>query len=293
MKPSPTPNELLDWYDRCRRDLPWREPGVTAWQILVSEFMLQQTPVSRVLPIWCDWVQRWPTASATAAASAGDVVRAWGKLGYPRRAKRLHECATVIARDHGGVVPNDVDILLTLPGVGSYTARAVACFAYHQPVPVVDTNVRRVVARVVHGRADAAAASTVRDHADVSALLPKDSTAHVFSAALMELGATVCTARSPKCGLCPLSACRWRQAGFPPAEGPARKPQGYAGTDRQVRGRLMDVLRGNDLPVTRDQLDVVWLRDTVQRDRALESLLADGLVAMTSDGRFALAGEEA
>jgi A/G-specific adenine glycosylase len=124
-------------------------------------------------------------------------------------------------------------------------------------------------------------------------LLPEDSTAHVFSAALMELGATVCTARSPKCGLCPLSACRWREAGFPPAEGPARKPQGYAGTDRQVRGRLMDVLRGNDLPVTRDQLDVVWLRDTVQRDRALESLLADGLVAMTSDGRFALAGEEA
>jgi A/G-specific adenine glycosylase len=292
MKPSPTPSELLGWYDRCGRDLPWREPGVTAWQILVSEFMLQQTPVSRVLPIWRDWVARWPTASATASASAADVVRAWGKLGYPRRAKRLHECASVIARDHADVVPDDVDVLLTLPGVGSYTARAVACFAYQQRVPVVDTNVRRVVARVMHGRADAAAASAVRDQADVSALLPNDSSAHRFSAALMELGATVCTARAPRCGLCPLSVCRWREAGFPPAQGPARRPQTYAGTDRQVRGRLLDVLRDNELPVTRAQLDVAWLTDTEQRDRALNSLLADGLVTQTTDGRFALAGEE-
>ncbi len=264
---------------------------MTAWQILVSEFMLQQTPVSRVLPIWSDWVVRWPTASATAAASPADVVRAWGKLGYPRRAKRLHECATVIARDHADVVPDDVDTLLTLPGVGSYTARAVACFAYHQPVPVVDTNVRRVVARVVHGRADAAAASTVRDHCDVSALLPNDSSAHRFSAALMELGAIVCTARAPRCGLCPLSACQWRQADYPPAQGPVRRPQTYAGTDRQVRGRLLDVLRANEFPVTRAELDVAWLTDTEQRDRALNSLLADGLVTQTTDGRFALVGE--
>jgi A/G-specific adenine glycosylase len=286
------PAELLDWYDRSRRDLPWREPGVTPWQILVSEFMLQQTPVARVLPIWCEWVVRWPTASATAAASAADVVRAWGKLGYPRRAKRLHECATVIARDHADVVPDDVDTLLTLPGVGSYTAHAVACFAYRQPVPVVDTNVRRVVARVVHGRADAAASSTVRDQAGVSALLPNDSSAHRFSAALMELGATVCTARSPRCGLCPLSVCRWRQNGYPPAQGPARRPQAYAGTDRQVRGRLLDVLRASDFPVSRAELDVAWLTDTEQRDRALNSLLADGLVTQTTDGRFALVGEE-
>src|SRR5271156_1599636 len=291
MKLSPTPSELLDWYDRCRRDLPWRDPGVTPWQILVSEFMLQQTPVSRVLPIWRDWVERWPTASATAAASAADVVRAWGKLGYPRRAKRLHECATVIARDHADVVPDDVDILLTLPGVGSYTARAIACFAYQQPVPVVDTNVRRVVARAVHGRADAAAASAVRDHADVSALLPNDSSAHRFSAALMELGATICTARPPRCGLCPLGACAWRSAGYPPATGVARKAQRYAGTDRQVRGRLLDVLRGADSPVSRAQLDLAWRTDTAQRDRALGSLLADGLVEQTADGRFALAGE--
>jgi A/G-specific adenine glycosylase len=289
---SPTPGELLDWYDRSRRDLPWRDPGVTPWQILVSEFMLQQTPVSRVLPIWRDWVARWPTPSATAAASAADVVRAWGKLGYPRRAKRLHECATVIARDYQDVVPDDVEILLTLPGIGSYTARAVACFAYQQPVPVVDTNVRRVVARVVHGRADAGPASTARDHADVSALLPDDGAAHRFSAALMELGATVCTARAPRCGLCPVSRCAWRASGYPPAQGPARRPQAYAGTDRQVRGRLLDVLRDNDFPVTRAELDVAWLTDAEQRERALNSLLADGLVTQTVDGRFALAGEQ-
>jgi A/G-specific adenine glycosylase len=286
-----SPNELVDWYDRSRRDLPWRAPDVTAWQILVSEFMLQQTPVARVLPIWPDWVRRWPTPSATAAASAADVLRAWGKLGYPRRAKRLHECATVIARDHDDVVPDDVDVLMTLPGVGSYTARAIACFAYRRPVPVVDTNVRRVVARAVHGLPDAGAPSAARDHADVSALLPDDERAPRFSIALMELGAIVCTARAPRCGLCPLDQCAWRGAGCPPAQGPSRRGQTYAGTDRQVRGRLLDVLRANDSPVTRAELDVAWLTDPAQRDRALDSLLADGLVTRTVDGRFALLGE--
>ncbi|MGZ4525687.1 MAG: A/G-specific adenine glycosylase [Mycobacterium sp.] len=290
-RPSISAAELLGWYERSRRDLPWREPGVSAWQVLVSEFMLQQTPVPRVLPIWSDWVRRWPTPSATAAASAADVLRAWGKLGYPRRAKRLHECANVIARDHDDVVPDDVDTLLTLPGIGSYTARAIACFAYRQPVPVVDTNVRRVVARAVRGLADAGWAAAARDMADVSALLPTDDTAPQFSVALMELGATVCTARTPRCGLCPLARCAWRDAGYSPAQGPARRVQTYAGTDRQVRGRLLDVLRGNDSPVTRAELDVAWCTDTVQRDRALDSLLADGLVTRTVDGRFALLGE--
>lgn len=214
---------LLAWYQRSHRDLPWREPGVSPWQILVSEFMLQQTPAARVLAIWPDWVRRWPTPSATATASTADVLRAWGKLGYPRRAKRLHECATVIARDHNDVVPDDIEILVTLPGVGSYTARAVACFAYRQRVPVVDTNVRRVVARAVHGRADAGAPSVPRDHADVLALLPHRETAPEFSVALMELGATVCTARTPRCGLCPLDWCAWRHAGYPPSDGPPRR----------------------------------------------------------------------
>src|SRR5215218_4360014 len=283
--------ELLQWYEREQRDLPWRRPGVTPWQILVSEFMLQQTPVARVEPIWLDWVARWPTPSATAAASAADVLRAWGKLGYPRRAKRLHECAIAIAEEHGDEVPSDVATLLSLPGIGAYTARAIACFAYRQRVPVVDTNVRRVMARAVHGRAHAAASSSPRDLADVEALLPNGAAAPEFSVALMELGATVCTARSPRCGVCPLSVCTWRSAGFPAATGPARRVQKYAGTDRQVRGRLLEVLRDNNSPVGRAELDVAWLADTAQRDRALDSLLVDGLVEQTADGRFALAGE--
>jgi len=281
---------LLDWYQREQRDLPWRRPGVAPWQILVSEFMLQQTPVARVEPIWRDWVARWPTPSATAAASPADVLRAWGKLGYPRRAKRLHECATAIATEHGDVVPDDVETLLLLPGIGAYTARAVACFAYGKRVPVVDTNVRRVVARAVHGRADAAA-SSVRDLDDVEALLPNDADAPRFSVALMELGATVCTARAPRCGLCPLDVCAWRSSGYPAGTTAARRVQKYAGTDRQVRGRLLDVLRGTASPVTRAQLDVAWLTDTAQRDRALDTLLVDGLVELRADGRFALAGE--
>ena len=283
--------ELIEWFDEARRDLPWRAPGVSAWQILVSEFMLQQTPVARVAPIWVEWVTRWPTPSVTAAAGAAELLRAWGKLGYPRRAKRLHECATVIAAEHGDVVPDDVETLLTLPGVGEYTARAVACFAYGKRVPVVDINVRRVVARALHGRADAGSPSAVRDHADVAALRPEGPVAAVFSAALMELGATVCTARTPKCGVCPLTACAWRSAGYPPGEGPRKPAQTYAGTDRQVRGRLLDVLRAGTGPVQRAELDVVWLTDTAQRDRALDSLLIDGLVEQTADGRFALAGE--
>lgn len=285
------PDELVGWYQRSGRDLPWRDPTVSAWQILVSEFMLQQTPVARVLPVWTAWVARWPTASATAAAGPAEVLRAWGKLGYPRRAKRLHECAVLIAGAHGDVVPADVETLLRLPGVGSYTARAVACFAYRQRVPVVDTNVRRVVARAVHGVADAAAPSAGRDHADVSALLPDDATAAQFSAALMELGAMVCTARNPRCQQCPLSGCAWRERGYPPSTTPPRPAQRYAGTDRQVRGRLLDVLRANDSPVGRTELDVAWPADDDQRTRALASLLADGLVEQTRDGRFALPGE--
>lgn len=282
---------LIEWYAQAKRQLPWRAPGVSAWQIMVSEFMLQQTPVARVAPIWVEWVARWPTPSATAAAGAADVLRAWGKLGYPRRAKRLHECAVAIAVEHDDVVPDDVDTLLGLPGVGAYTARAVACFAYGKRVPVVDTNVRRVVARALGGQADAGNPSTVRDHAAVAALLPNDALAAEFSAALMELGATVCTARSPKCGICPLAICAWRDAGYPTGDGPSRPTQRYAGTDRQVRGKLLDVLRASLAPVRRAQLDVVWLTDTAQRDRALDSLLVDGLVEQTADGRFALAGE--
>lgn len=283
---------LVSWYRSEARDLPWRRSGVSGWQILMSEVMLQQTPVARVAPIWIDWVQRWPVPSAMAASSRADVLRAWGKLGYPRRAARLHECAAVLAESHGDRTPSDVETLLTLPGVGSYTARAVACFAYGQRVPVVDTNVRRVVARAVHGLALPGNPSTTRDLADVEALLPDDvDTAATFSAALMELGAVTCTARNPACSRCPLPSCAWVDAGRPAYDGPARKTQKFAGTDRQVRGKLMDVLRGSDGPVPKAALDLAWTTDAGQRERALDSLLVDGLVEQTATGAFALAGE--
>lgn len=283
---------LVDWYAAHARDLPWRRPGTTAWGVLVSEIMLQQTPVARVEPAWLDWMARWPRPSDLAAASPADVLRAWGKLGYPRRAMRLREAAAVIAEAHGDVVPSDVDTLLALPGIGAYTARAVAAFAYGRRCPVVDTNVRRVVARAVHGAGDAGPASTTRDLADVDALLPAgDQAAATVSIALMELGALVCTARSPRCADCPVFAgCAWQRAGRPVYAGPAKPVQRYAGTDRHVRGRLLDVLRDTPEPVVKARLDAVWA-DAGQRDRCLDSLLVDGLVEQRADGRFALPGD--
>jgi A/G-specific adenine glycosylase len=281
---------LLAWFDAHARDLPWREPGTTPWGVLVSEVMLQQTPVHRVTERWTEWMTRWPTPSSLAAETPGAAVRAWGKLGYPRRALRLHAAATIIAAQHDDVVPADVDMLLALPGVGAYTARAVAAFGYGHRVPVVDTNVRRVVARAVRGMADSEAPSTSRDLSDADDILPEAQAAR-FAAALMELGAVVCTARRPRCTDCPVSGeCAWVRAGRPTATAPGRPAQRFAGTDRQVRGLLLDVLRAAADPVARARLDVVWL-DAPQRDRCLDSLLLDGLVEQTLDGRFALPGE--
>ncbi|HEY4024175.1 MAG TPA: helix-hairpin-helix domain-containing protein, partial [Pseudonocardiaceae bacterium] len=260
--------------------------------VLVSEIMLQQTPVARVEPIWHDWLHRWPKPSALAAASQAEVLRAWGKLGYPRRALRLHAAATAIADDHNDLVPSDVDTLLALPGIGAYTARAVAAFGYRQRAAVVDTNVRRVVARAVHGAGDAGPASTTRDLADTEALLPTEpERAAVFSAGLMELGQVICTARTPRCADCPIFGdCAWQRAGRPAYAGPAKPVQKFAGTDRQVRGKLLDVLRGASGPVTRAELDAVW-DDAGQRDRCLDSLLVDGLLEQTEAGLFSLPGE--
>lgn len=280
---------VLEWYARAARDLPWRAPGVAPWAVLVSEVMLQQTPVARVLPAYDAWLQRWPTPSALAAEPAGEAVRMWGRLGYPRRALRLHESARAVVERFGGEVPADLDDLLSLPGIGAYTARAVAAFAFGQRQAVVDTNVRRVVARAVDGQGASGPPSAARDLAAVQALLPAaPAVAARFSVALMELGALVCTARTPRCGSCPLAGrCAWRLAGSPAYDGPAVRPQRFAGTDRQVRGLLMSVLRAADGPVPRPALDVVWA-DPVQRERALDGLVADGLVDPLPDGRFAL-----
>jgi A/G-specific adenine glycosylase len=280
---------LLGWYARSARDLPWRAPGIGAWPVLVSEAMLQQTPVRRVLPAWTCWLERWPTPAALAADSPGEAVRLWGKLGYPRRALRLHACAVELVAHFGGEVPADVEALLTLPGIGAYTARAVAAFAYGQRQPVVDTNVRRVVARAVCGQGEAGPPSTARDLAGVTELLPADPPRAVrLSVALMEFGALVCTARAPDCARCPIAdRCTWQRLGAPPYTGPRVPPQRFAGTDRQVRGLLLDVLRGSPVPVAGPALDLAWPH-RVQRDRALDGLVADGLVDPLPDGRYAL-----
>ena len=278
---------LIDWYARSARDLPWRRPGTTPYQVLVSEVMLQQTPVARVIAPYEAWLERWPTARALASAPSGEAVRMWGRLGYPRRALRLHAACVDVVDRYDGELPTTVPELLSLPGVGDYTARAVAAFALRQRHPVVDTNVRRVVARLVEGVADAAV--TKKDLATVEALLPSDpEEAAVLSIALMELGAVVCTARSPRCGGCPVSVdCAWLAAGSPPLDAPVKRPQGYAGTDRQVRGRLMAVLREATEPVPQAALDAVW-DEPVQRARALAGLLKDGLVTDLGNATFTL-----
>ncbi|HMA47081.1 MAG TPA: A/G-specific adenine glycosylase, partial [Frankiaceae bacterium] len=256
---------LLAWYAGAARDLPWRRPDAGPWAVLVSEVMLQQTPVSRVLPAYEAWLARWPTPRSLAVDRPGEVVRMWGRLGYPRRALRLHEAARAVVERHAGQIPADLDSLRALPGVGEYTARAVAAFAFRARHPVVDTNVRRVVARVVEGQGDAGPV-TRGDLALVESLLPADpATAARASAAFMELGALVCTARSPRCTTCPLRVvCAWRRAGGPPYRGPSRRPQPFAGTDRQVRGRLLGVLRESPGPVPAELLEQVW-DEPVQR----------------------------
>lgn len=275
-----------DWFVAHRRDLPWRREGFGAWGILVSEIMLQQTPVVRVVPRLEQWLERWPTPADLAVAPPAEAVRAWDRLGYPRRALNLHAAAVAITDRHGGVVPSSVDDLLALPGIGDYTARAVAAFAYGERHPVVDTNVRRVIARAVLGQAVAGPPSTRRDLADMEALLPESlPDARLFNAGMMELGALVCTARAPRCDECPLaSACAWRAAGYPEYDGPrAAVQKKFEGSDRQVRGLIMAELRASDIPVTATEISTVW-PDATQRDRALAGLLADGLVVAVDGG---------
>ncbi|MDQ3716539.1 MAG: A/G-specific adenine glycosylase [Actinomycetota bacterium] len=286
------PQLILDWYAAAARDLPWRHSGVSAWAVMVSEVMLQQTPVARVLPMWAEWMARWPNPSALADDSPAEAVRAWGKLGYPRRALRLHAAAQQMVTRFAGNVPSAVGDLESLPGIGAYTARAVAAFAFGARTPVVDTNVARVLARAVHGRAQAGASVAAADRASMELLLPAEpARAAVFSVAVMELGALVCTATAPDCPACPIRRdCAWQLAGAPAYAGPRRRAQRFEGTDRQVRGRLLDVLRATSEPVGIGALDLAWA-DRTQRYRALVSLLLDGLVGQLADGRFVLAGE--
>ena len=280
---------VLDWYADHARDLPWRGPGATPWAVMVSEFMLQQTPVARVLPVFETWMDRWPAPAALAAAPSGGAVRAWGRLGYPRRALRLHAAATAIVERNDGAVPATYDELIALPGVGDYTASAIASFAFGARHAVLDTNVRRVLARAVGG-VEFPAASVTRPERDRAESLVHDTDPATWAVAVMELGALVCTSANPACAACPISgACAWNLAGRPAYDGPPRRGQTWAGTDRQVRGRLLAVLREAQGTVSRARLDAQWA-DAVQRDRALQSLLDDGLVVLTPGGRYSLPG---
>ena len=280
---------ILAWYDEHARDLPWRSESATPWSVMVSEFMLQQTPVARVLPVHEAWLQRWPTPADLAAEPAGEAVRAWGRLGYPRRALRLHAAATIIVERHGGEVPASYDHLRELPGIGDYTAAAIATFAHGRRHVVLDTNVRRVLTRVATGAEFPAASVTSAERTLAADLLPADEpTAATWSVAVMELGALVCTATSPRCASCPVAdLCAWRAAGHPAYDGPPRKVQTWAGTDRQCRGRLLAVLRDTEGEVAQERLDAAWSEE-LQRARCLASLVEDGLVARTPRGTYAL-----
>lgn len=279
---------LIAWYGENARDLPWRRPGFDAWGVLVSEFMLQQTPVNRVIPHLEEWLRRWPTPAALAGEPPAEAVRQWANLGYPRRALWLHRAATEIRDRHGGTVPRDVDALLALTGIGDYTARAVAVFAYGERHPVVDTNTRRVLARALDGRSQPSTPSK-RDLAAMERILPADAgAAAIVDAAAMELGAVVCTARSPRCVACPIAdGCAWRAAGYPDTGDERRRQARFEGSDRQARGAVLKALR--DAPTGAVSLDDViadW-PDARQRDRAIDSLVADGL-AEASGGMLTL-----
>ncbi|MEO6472858.1 MAG: A/G-specific adenine glycosylase [Aeromicrobium sp.] len=277
----------MDWFDQNARDLPWRR-SESPWAVLVSEFMLQQTPVSRVLPVFGMWMERWPTPADLAAEPAGEAVRAWGRLGYPRRALRLHAAASAIVYAHGGKVPDSLVELLALPGVGSYTAAAVASFAFGQRQVVLDTNVRRVFSRVVEGLAQPSPSVTAAERALAADLMPEGPNASRWAAATMELGAIVCTSRSPRCEECPVrELCAWRQRDYPAYDGPKRPTQRWDGTDRQCRGRILQLLRDSHGPVPKADIDLVWGLDD-QRERALDGLVADGLVEPVGEDEFAL-----
>lgn len=293
--PSPVPLSLLhervnEWYAaEGRKHLPWREPGCSPWGVFLSEVMSQQTPLSRVEPIWREWMDRWPTPAHLAAAAPGDAVRAWGRLGYPRRALRLHEAATAMVERHDGQVPDTPEDLLALPGVGAYTAAAVSCFAFSIPEVVVDTNVRRVLARTVEGKAFPHLTLNRAEARLAAESMPTDrDSANTWNVAVMELGALVCVARGPRCDDCPVAdLCAWNLAGRPAYDGPPRRGQSWHGTDRQVRGELLRRLReahaGVPLAALEDAAD-----DRPQVMRCLDSLVADGLVEPLPRSRFRL-----
>lgn len=260
------PGDLLAWGTARLRDLPWRRER-DPWRILVAEVMLQQTQVDRVFPKWEALLAEFPTPSACASASLGDVLRLWQGLGYPRRARNLHATATIVVERHGGRLPDDLDSLLVLPGIGPYTARAVLAFAFERDVAVVDTNIARILARVTGERLTPKRAQNLAD-----SLVPHGD-GWLWNQAIMDLGAVVCRP-TPTCGSCPIAeACTWHREGHPapdPAVGSAgvsTTQSRFEGSDRQARGRVLSSLGSGE----RSASDF--------EDRIIAGLIADGLVA--------------
>lgn len=270
-------DEVTRWFEENKRELPWR--STSPWGVMISEFMLQQTPVVRVLPKWNEWISRWPEPRALAEADKSEVIKAWGRLGYPRRALRLWEAAKVIASDFDNQVPQDVETLKALPGVGDYTAKAIATFAFGQSHNVMDINIRRVFARLIDGEQHPKQSADKRERQERPVFGP------TWSAAVMELGALICTAKNPLCDLCPVAtSCRWLRNGKPTSMQP-RKAQAWAGTKRQCRGAILQRLRESDRPLRLEEFN--W-QEKSQLEVALAELIEEGFV-QASNSRYSLA----
>ena len=280
---NPLEKPIVTWFKKNKRDLPWRTNS--PWGVMVSEYMLQQTPVNRVLPKWIEWMNRWPTPADLAQATPAQVITAWGRLGYPRRALRLHAAAQILAEDFNNEVPSDEATLQSLPGIGQYTAAAIAAFAFDQRTLVMDVNIRRLLTRVIDGNEHPKPATTARERAARITLLPQRN-AHMWAAATMELGAIVCTSSNPKCELCPvISQCNWRKNGYPKSD-LIRKSQDWLGTDRKCRGTIVQALRENE-SLTESAIKKLW-PDESQVEKALTTLLEDRLIQSMPRSRFRL-----
>ncbi len=301
---STVQSTLLAWFAAHGRDLPWRRTR-DPYHILVSEIMLQQTQVERVKPKYAAFLAQFPTLAALAAASSGDVIRAWQGLGYNRRALNLQRTAQAVLAEHGGAFPSTPETLIALPGIGPYTAGAVACFAFERDVAFLDTNIRRVVRRVFWGPDDAEPAPTEKSLLATAADAVPPGDGWRWNQAIMELGALICTAQRPRCPQCPLRGeCRayaaWRSADesivlaaqvVRAPRAVAEKAAPFRTSNRFYRGRVIDVLRALpadqalDLAALGPQVKPDWQPDDADWLRAVVTGLAqDGLVVVADDG---------
>lgn len=274
---------IINWFKKNKRDLPWRKTD--AWGVLVSEIMLQQTPVQRVLPVYIEWMKRWPTPADLAKATPAEVITAWGRLGYPRRALRLHECAKVITTELKGRIPTTEVELRKLPGIGEYTAAAMVAFAFEGKSLVLDINIRRLFSRLYKGEEAPTAAPTKAERIEYAEYVPAKN-AHIWAAATMELGALICTAKNPMCGRCPVAnECAWRSLDYPASER-VKRTQTWHGTDRQCRGTIVQALRENST-LNKKQIQLLWDVPS-QVEKAILTLLDDGLIEERGKGNYSL-----